>query len=183
MNVYADWPRPGDTLLFYQRARETLRLLPSMADSLAIAPGPFFRMTPDRMRAIAAEMIEELKLECIMTMTASIEATFQIDSRARARHKLNDHVSTALRRHLKKMGKRNSRIEIEDILDIWKQELAGGSQAIGNLKQVIEFRHWLAHGRYWQQKSGLKKTDPFDVWSRWEGVLSLITEDNAFPLE
>ncbi len=37
----------------------------------------------------------------------------------------------------------------EDILDNWKAHKPAGVDEIGQLKQILRFRDWLAHGRYW----------------------------------
>lgn len=182
MRIHPDWPRPGDVLLYYQRASHAFRALPKLIDDLSGDPGPFFKMSREELRDASAAMTGELKLQSVLLLAASLEATFQVDLRTRAGRKLNDHFSTALRRLEKQAKKLNRRVEVEDILDIWRSE-TGLAKPIGELKQVIAFRHWLAHGRYWTQKSGLKDLDPLGAWSRWEAVRDGIGNMTSFPLE
>ncbi len=43
----------------------------------------------------------------------------------------------------------------EDILEIWKQKVRGVHKpTISSFYELINYRHWIAHGRYWlyQQK-------------------------------
>jgi hypothetical protein len=55
------------------------------------------------------------------------------------------------------------RPHFDDVLDLWK--LAPDSppdtgDAIGMLKQLYNRRNWLAHGRYWTDRSGYPTADP-----------------------
>jgi len=43
----------------------------------------------------------------------------------------------------------------EDILELWK-DYATNRSVVSELKSVFNFRHWLAHGRYWAAKTGRK---------------------------
>jgi hypothetical protein len=41
-------------------------------------------------------------------------------------------------------------------LDLWKQEFPTQKLLLGELKGALNYRHWLAHGRYWEPKLGRK---------------------------
>ena len=114
-------------------------------------------MTQDEIDAAIAEMRLELNQEIVLLLVASFEAEFQADFHNRVTLKRKDRVSRDCRRILGDQRGRQKdakRIAFEEILDVWAKH-EGHVRAIGNLKQLIRFRHWLAHGRYWVQKSGL----------------------------
>ncbi len=173
VNHNVGWPRPSQIHAYFESLSRALgilqrRILIERADD---DESPFFGMTEAR----AAEEIRRLRteLECQATLflTASFEAVFRQDLMFRARKRPRDRVSKSLNRQF---GKRNmEEIRFEEILDAWKQEI-GGAESIGSLKQLVLLRHWLAHGRYWRQKSGLHRPDPYDAWARGTAALSVV---------
>src|SRR5258708_2872834 len=103
-------------------------------------------MTAHEVEQALWELAQELDHEVTLLLTASFEATFQVDFRRRIARKKKDRLSKKLRKLWRK-HKRAKWVVVEDILDVWQKE-TGHVQAIGKLKQLIQFRHWLAHGRY-----------------------------------
>jgi hypothetical protein len=63
----------------------------------------------------------------------------------------------------------------EEILNAWVEHRNVSSSLVRNLKGAFKYRHWLAHGRYWNPKLG----QPYD----YDGVF-LLAESilNSFPL-
>jgi hypothetical protein len=49
----------------------------------------------------------------------------------------------------------------DDILDFWKQVYPEHKQVISNVISALQYRNWLAHGRYWDAKLGRKYSYPF----------------------
>jgi hypothetical protein len=181
MAVHTAWPKPNDVLTHYERCLVAFELL---ADTTLRAGGganPFSLMSIEAFNTAVREMKTELDQHCVMMLVASIEACFHVDLAARCERKLKDHCSAALRRLAKKHRRAGRRVEIEDVLDVWKTHV-GFADAFGDFRQVIMYRHWLAHGRYWVQKSGLRNVDPLDVWARWEVVRDVISNTALFPL-
>lgn len=73
------------------------------------------------------------------------------------------------------------KVPLEEIFDAWKKwpgAPAGFENAIGNLAQVMRRRDWLAHGRYWDDQSGLPNADPDHVNGILSEIKSLVT---SFP--
>ncbi len=64
-------------------------------------------------------------------------------------------------------------IRLSTVLDVWKN-VCGKKKVIGAFKQLVMFRHWLAHGRYWVQKSGLQDVDPYDAWERGRALFDAL---------
>jgi len=133
-------------------------------------------MTQEEIDSAITKMSLELDQEVVLLLTASFEAEFQADFHDRVSRKRKDRVSREFRRILgDQRGRRQGakRVAFKQILEVWGKH-EGHVRAIGNLKQLIQFRHWLAHGRYWVQKSGLRNSDPFDAWQRGKAVLHML---------
>lgn len=173
MTIAVDWPKPPTILEHFQRSLEALGALASHVRVAATPESRFYLMTQEEVDFAIAEMSRELNQEVVLLLTASFEAEFQTDFHDRVSRKRKDRVSKEFRRILgDQRGRRQGakRATFEEILDVWAKQ-QGHVRAIGNLKQLIRFRHWLAHGRYWVQKSGLPDPDPFDAWQRGKIVL------------
>jgi hypothetical protein len=83
-----------------------------------------------------------------LAVMARIEAAFQVDYKRRCDGNKSDPVSVAFRRISRSRG-RKARLD-EDIWETWRSCHLTTSPIISQLRSVFKFRHWLAHGRYWQ---------------------------------
>jgi hypothetical protein len=181
MALRRDWPQPKEILDHYLHMKEIHKRLDQLVPNLLETSNRFHLKSAEEIKEIFKQMYLELEHQSVMMLMASIEATFQVDVLIRKKVKKQDRLSTALRKLEKQKRKDRQRVEIEEILNIWTDEI-GFKNAIGELKQVIAFRHWLAHGRYWVQKSGLHDLDVFETWRRWEAVRERIQRSHRFPL-
>lgn len=141
------------------------------------SPSFFTRFVGEQQSEIGKTLqarLAELDLTSTLTVLGAVEAAFRIDYLQRCEgHKRKDAISRAFRAVYKKKGVRAS---LEDeILEIWKIHEAGTAPLVAALRGAFKFRHWLAHGRYWEPKLG-RKYDYFTVYS-----LALATL-NRFPL-
>lgn len=110
----------------------------------------------------------------IFAILAALEAAFRIDYLQRSYKKKKDSLSRGFRDLHRKKG---SRASLEDeILDEWKKYSSVSDKVIGELKGAFKYRHWLAHGRYWEPKLG-RKYDYYSVYALAESIL------DSFPLE
>lgn len=172
MTLADRWPKPRTILAHYQRSKETLSALSNHLLAPATPQSPFYLMTQEEMNQAVDEMALELSHEIVLLLTASFEAEFQADFHDRVSRKKKDQISKEFRRMMgDHRGRRHAAkpITFEAILDVWRKN-TGHAKAIDDLKQLVQFRHWLAHGRYWVQKSGLSNPDPFDAWQRGRAV-------------
>jgi hypothetical protein len=97
--------------------------------------------------------IEELDRSTSFTILAAIEAHIRVDFLQRCYNKDKDDLSRKFRALYKKKG---SKVSLsEDILELWK-DFASDRSVVSDLKSALNFRHWLAHGRYWVAKTGRK---------------------------
>lgn len=118
--------------------------------------------------------IDEHEKLVIMNLFAAVEAMFRIDYLQRCYRKKKDVLSVAFRSIYKTKGKRVS-LE-DDIFIAWKDNTAYPSRLISDLKGAFRYRHWLAHGRYWEPKLG-RKYDYFSVFTLVQTVF------DSFPFE
>ena len=97
------------------------------------------------------QFIIELDYNCSLNILASIEADFRDDYRIRANSKkLNNWLCVELNK-IYKDKKEKASLE-ECILDTWKEYYKNDKDKkdfLSDLKGAFKFRHWLAHGRYW----------------------------------
>ena len=119
--------------------------------------------------------IDELSHTSSLSLLAALEAAFRIDYLQRCYKRKKDVLSRQFRAIYKK---KSTKVSLEnDILDAWKENAHGASQLISDLKGVYKYRHWLAHGRYWQPKMGRQNYDYSSVYELAELTL------NSFPFE
>lgn len=98
--------------------------------------------------------LQELELNAIFMLLSSIEALFRIDFNIRVNQKFKDELSKEFRNIYKT---KQSRVSLEeDILNIWQTHFRELKLIISEYKSTLHYRHWLAHGRYWEPKLGRK---------------------------
>jgi hypothetical protein len=95
--------------------------------------------------------LREAKYDASLTLLAAIEAALWLDFDYGRTRKLKDSKSKKIRE-----SQLDHRSPIEDIIKL----LLGGSvpkHIITALKICFNYRHWLAHGRYWRLNLGKEK--------------------------
>lgn len=98
--------------------------------------------------------LAESDVRSALTVMTSLEAYFRTDFSVRCHRRLKDDLSLYFR-ELERTAS-GSRVRLDDILEGWKRHSNMPSKHIGQLRGAFEFRHWLAHGRYWSPKLGHK---------------------------
>jgi hypothetical protein len=97
-----------------------------------------------------------------LNLLAAIEAAFRVDYLQRCYNRKKDKLSQAFREIYQSKGKHAS-LE-DDIFITWKQNMDLPNNIISDLKAAFKYRHWLAHGRYWEPKFG-KKYDYVSIFT------------------
>jgi hypothetical protein len=133
----------------------------------------FFGYAASELAAELSERLYEIEVASAFSVMAALEAAFRIDYLLRNYEKRKDPVSRDLRALHKRKGT-NASLE-DDIFRVWSAHISPPS-IIGDLRGAFNFRHWLAHGRYWQPKLG-RAYDFATIYALAEAVL------NGFPLE
>lgn len=128
-------------------AEASLRLYYSQTNpSYQIA---FAGYRPTEVAAELRERIVETEARSILVIIARLEAAFRTDYLSRAKSKAADPLTIDLRR-LYKRRRGRARLD-EDILEVWRDHLGpAGRAVVSKLRGMLHYRHWLAHGRYWQ---------------------------------
>ena len=151
---------------YYDDVAKSLRLYFSpAAPSFSVR---FANYKPDEINKEMNERLAELEMATALSIFAAVEAAFRIDYLQRCYRKEKDAMSKAFR-HLHK--KKGIRVSLEDeIFEIWKKHTIGSTSMIGKLRAAFNFRHWLAHGRYWQPK--FPRYDYLAVYSLAESAIN-----------
>lgn len=133
----------------------------------------FFGLRPEEILTELNARLEETDQRSAFFILTSLEKAFRDDYECRCKRRMKDDLSRAFRGMYKY---RKAKVSLEkDILKAWKKHSAGSGPLIGELCGAFDFRHWLAHGRYWVPKLGRKYDFNF-VYSLADDVL------NAFML-
>jgi hypothetical protein len=121
-----------------------------------------------------SDRLEETDIRSSLAVLATIEAAFRIDYISRVKKKGKDELSRTFRDIHKKFA---TRVSFEDdLLSRWTLHYPKLKNPIGELKGALHFRHWIAHGRYWQPKLGRK----YDFVYLYFLATTIIT---TFPLQ
>ena len=114
----------------------------------------FAGYTPDEIRHEMNSRLEEHERNTSLNLLAALEAAFRIDFLQRCYERKKDPLSKAFKEVHRQKG---NRVSLEgDILSAWRQNSSVPPRIISNLKDAFRYRHWLAHGRYWEPKLGQK---------------------------
>lgn len=115
--------------------------------------------------------VNELEYNSTFNVMAAIEAALRTDYLNRAYERRKDVLSRAFRTIHQTRG---ARAMLEDeILVAWRDHGAMPASLMSALVSALKYRHWLAHGRYWEPKLG-RKYDYFTVFGIAEELFVLM---------
>lgn len=163
----------------HHRTLEALGLLTRAVRRGGRGPASEFRgLSSEEAEARLREVRREHDNRTVLFLVAGVEAVLQLDARARLARRVKSKGKPAhLRAELaaRRDASANNRLELEQILDAWKAAVGRITQQV-SFRQVLQYRHWLAHGRYWVQKSGIWRNgpDPDDAWARSTELLTAL---------
>ncbi|QEP43550.1 hypothetical protein D5085_10720 [Ectothiorhodospiraceae bacterium BW-2] len=133
----------------------------------------FRLMNRQELQAQKQARLMELGYQTTFSVLSAIEAVLKLDYDQRVINRLKDPLSREFRKLHKSKG---HRILLEDdILANWQLHYQNAASVIQPLIKAFRFRHWLAHGRYWQPK--FQHYDFDDVYILADAVLT------QFPLK
>ena len=131
----------------------------------------FFGYTPREVRAEKGILLDESRRSSSMDLFGALEAAFRIDFLKRCYRREKGDISRAFRDLYLSKG---PRVSLEsDILPAWRRNSNVPQRIINELTHAFQYRHWLAHGRYWSPR--FPKLDYDVVYSLAEETL------DAFP--
>jgi hypothetical protein len=115
-------------------------------------PNIFIGMNLEELEEYFRLQLEELEKSVCFSLLSSVEAKLRVDFLKRVYNRDKDDISRVFRQIHKEKGTKIS-LE-EDILENWKLFNQDAKHYIGAYRGALNYRHWLAHGRYWLLKSG-----------------------------
>lgn len=164
---------------YYRDSLVALRVLRRCApNDPSLVSSRFGGLTPTEFEDRIQEMRNRLDDQVELSLCAAYEAQLRRDYLARTALKTKDKASQAPRKLFKTHGEA---VPLDSLLDCWKQTAAGFAKIVGEFRQTMKLRHWLAHGQYWNQKSGLANPTPEEVFRRGE-ALSAWLRQFGFPM-
>lgn len=139
--------------------------------NLTIVPAKFIGYTKEELANELKNRKETLDRMCSLELLAAVEAHIRIDYLVRCQNKKRDPFSKSLRAiHSKKKHKASL---VDDIALAWKQHFPEHKSRLDALGKALDFRNWLAHGRYWQPKKSphIYRYDYLSVYSLASDIL------------
>lgn len=115
-------------------------------------PELFALSTAKEIRASHDEGLREARAASALTLLAAIEASFRVDYLLRNYGRKKDDLSRAFRALYKEKQQRVSLSD--DILQAWLDHSDVTRALVGDIRAAFNYRHWLAHGRYWVPRLG-----------------------------
>lgn len=96
--------------------------------------------------------LAELDLTSSLSVLASIEAALRLDYLRRAYGRWRDPLSRAMKAlHDEKQN--HAKLD-DDLIRVWREETSVKRLLLAEMVAAFNYRHWLAHGRYWTPKLG-----------------------------
>lgn len=158
---------------YYNRSNEAINCKYSPTDNLHYEE-QFCGYTKEEVRKEADEIRNELSHTCSFYAMAYVESLFRIDSFVRVKHKCKGDVTPLIKKMVQSKEKL-SLVRFEDLLDAWEATHADDRELFREVKQAFQFRHWMAHGRYWKPNDNIDKHFDFeDIYSLVSAVESLL---------
>jgi hypothetical protein len=173
-------PIPTDVWDYYVRMLEALRALGRQFAEVTTDPkSRFYRNDRGIFDEALEELRDELDHQVVLTLMASAEAMLRLDFAIR----VDDPSKMPVHARFRILKARfDDKVPLEEILDVWK-EVAGASHEAGKFKQLYKRRHWLGHGRYWDDKSGVQPR-PKNTWviiNAFNAAVQTIAPDFPHP--
>lgn len=95
---------------------------------------------------------KESEYSACFKILSMIEAKLRVDFIIRVRNGYRDNISNAfwILTDVQYPGNQIYEYRLKDIISIWKKEKPEVNEILVKVEKAIsEFRHWIAHGRYW----------------------------------
>jgi hypothetical protein len=110
----------------------------------------FIAFTLEELDTYFINSVDELEHLVCFNLIAATEARLRVDFINRVRRKDKSTVGRTFRELHKK---RKNKISLEEhIIETWKSET--DETMFSDFLGILNYRHWMAHGRYWKPKLG-----------------------------
>ena len=113
----------------------------------------------------------ELDYLTMLDLITATEAAVRLEYWARVDKRYKDSLSKSLRKLYKR---KHMNVRLEDLLDCWTIDKPALAGRVGEFKGALHLRHWLAHGRYWDEAFAREYSpgDVFDICSEVQQVIA-----------
>jgi len=131
-------------------------------------PDSFWGYSEKEIRKHLAYHLQEAEYDASLVLLGAIEAAFRLDFDYCYTKKLKDKRSIAVRNLAKDAIARgvvhSYKIPITELCELLEHSSSIQKHEITLLKVYFNYRHWLAHGRYWQLKLGRSKPTFMEIY-------------------
>lgn len=117
---------------------------------------------------------EENRTQAFLATFAAMEGVLREDMDGRLAAPANDVLTGRLRLLSNRARAKKADVSIDDILDAWRLQFTQFAHEIGKLRQYVEYRNWLAHGRCISRPRSGQPMDPHRVADISRRIASLI---------
>ncbi|HDM8188406.1 hypothetical protein [Vibrio ouci] len=137
-------------------------------------PAKFIGCSLSMLQEELKDRTESLDRMCSLEILATLEARFRVDYLVRCQKKKRDVFSKKLRAIYRK--KENQASLVDDIISTWRREHPEHKARLDSFQGALDYRNWLAHGRYWQPKKmpHLSRYDYLFLYSLADDILGNI---------
>ena len=128
-------------------------------------PAEFIGLTENELREEFKKLESEIKKCAVFNILTTLEAEFKIDFLIRVQKRYKCSISRKFRKlykHYKKQHRENKISLKEIILKSWKEEFPELRRVIDPYIEVLNYRHCLAHGRWWKPKIHVAYDEKYD---------------------
>jgi len=138
----------------------------------------FAGMTDDEILEQQKCLLNELSLEGALTLLTLVESYFRRDCVCRCLNGLTDPLSVELQSKVAAVSRLHQLSFKDDILKGWETYLYPTEHDFfARIGQNMDFRNWVAHGRYWAFKDNLRKYDFDSVYTVCELIMKKFAGD------
>lgn len=155
----AQAPKPNQVLAHYRRTLAALRVVERTQRAATAEPSsPYFGLAEQEFVNALRETRQELDQQVVMMLVASAEAALVRDYSRRLGRREKTGVRLAMQALQANTG---DRVGLGQLLKVWYEQ-NGSTREISRMRLLARHRHWLAHGRRWTDKSGIRP-DPAEA--------------------
>ncbi len=166
-----DWYENQKKALFDFREK----IFSAIINSSNSVDSKFVYFTADELNNYFQNSEKELEHLVCFDLISATEGILRSDFHKRVYNKDKSDIGKIFREIEKN---KNNKISLEaDIIDNWKEIVTERKNDFSNFLRVLNYRNWLAHGRYWTPKLGQAYT-PLDVYKIAEKISEVVSSMN-----
>ena len=103
-------------------------------------------LTPQEIDSALNKKLDRLSVASSLQLFAAFEGAIRFDTKNRQK---KARVGKDLKKMIRRANKNLKDIDIKDIINCWCERYSIEKGNLSTIKGLFQYRHWLAHGRYW----------------------------------